>query len=825
MRTLEERQIDLEIEMAGLGQERFNTRLLKDLQSERGTATIPGQYLLKKSIQSLSTGITDYVNSVYNGKAGRASHAARLVKDMDHEVVAYLVARTVLNKTMRGTSTGCIPLLGMARKVATQLQHEARFLKFKEEAPGLYAKVNSQLSTDGASEQHRIQVLQYAMGKFDIEFDGWTLQERVSLGVRMVELLAEHTGYIEIIKGDKIGRHPDQYYTHLSKSLADWLDDAPARAEGLYPEHHPMIVPPVPWNDLQGGGYISRALPPVDFVRNNYHKLKKAQHKVLRGSYLGTVFNGVNAIQETAWRINDQVYKVQKHLSDIGSTICGFVPEDEQPLPPKPHDIDINPKALQEWKWAARDVYTANVKQRAKRLIQLMTLSAATRVKDEEKIYFPHSLDFRGRVYPVTDGIHPQGSDEVKALLEFAEGKPLGKTGKRWLAIHGANVWGEDKVSFDERVEWTEQHSQAILDCAQDPLQSLWWTEADKPWCFLAFCFEWAGAIFAGEDYISHLPIALDGSCNGLQHFSAMLRDSVGGEAVNLKPSDKPKDIYKTVADQAIKNLKWIAEGNEPDGEDKETRIRWAHEWLAFGLDRKITKRPVMVLPYGGTPRSCYTYVQEAVMERFEKGQEHNLGDELQKAIGFLSGIIWNSIGEVVVAARAAMTWLQQVARILSKEELPLVWTTPSGFMVRQAYPNEKKSQIRSQVAGKAVKFVSYVEQDSLDKSRQATSISPNYVHSMDAAALIMTVWVLHGMGLRSFAMIHDSYGVHACDTDLLATTLRQVFVDMYRIDPLEHLRDELVARYPQLKGKLPELPKKGNLNLEDIKQSDFFFA
>ena len=39
-----------------------------------------------------------------------------------------------------------------------------------------------------------------------------------------------------------------------------------------------------------------------------------------------------------------------------------------------------------------------------------------------------------------------------------------------------------------------------------------------------------------------------DGSCNGLQHYAAMGRDQLGGEAVNLTPSDKPRDTYTDFA-------------------------------------------------------------------------------------------------------------------------------------------------------------------------------------------------------------------------------------------------------------------------------------
>jgi DNA-directed RNA polymerase len=36
-------------------------------------------------------------------------------------------------------------------------------------------------------------------------------------------------------------------------------------------------------------------------------------------------------------------------------------------------------------------------------------------------------------------------------LIEFAEGKPLGERGVWWLGVHGANLWGNDKVSLESQ--------------------------------------------------------------------------------------------------------------------------------------------------------------------------------------------------------------------------------------------------------------------------------------------------------------------------------------------------------------------------------------
>src|SRR5690606_26884152 len=124
-----------------------------------------------------------------------------------------------------------------------------------------------------------------------------------------------------------------------------------------------------------------------------------------------------------------------------------------------------------------------------------------------------------------------------------------------------------------------------------------------KPWQFLAFLFEYAEAMATGspEDYVSYLPVGLDGSCNGLQNFSAMLRDPVGGKATNLIPGDKPNDIYAQVAAVCKSKLEGLLLKPAYPVTDTETSHEYARRWLSFGIDRKVAKRPVMTLPYGST--------------------------------------------------------------------------------------------------------------------------------------------------------------------------------------------------------------------------------
>lgn len=70
-----------------------------------------------------------------------------------------------------------------------------------------------------------------------------------------------------------------------------------------------------------------------------------------------------------------------------------------------------------------------------------------------------------------------------------------------------------------------------------------WWAGAEKPWQCLAACIEVRDALASGnpEAFRSRLPVQMDGSCNGLQHYAALGRDSTGGAAVNLRPATRPQ--------------------------------------------------------------------------------------------------------------------------------------------------------------------------------------------------------------------------------------------------------------------------------------------
>jgi DNA-directed RNA polymerase, mitochondrial len=103
-------------------------------------------------------------------------------------------------------------------------------------------------------------------------------------------------------------------------------------------------------------------------------------------------------------------------------------------------------------------------------------------------------------------------------------------------------------MSFENRAAYIDDNMENVRASVSNPFsENPWWMTLDDPFQGLATCQEIVRAVDSGdpESYECCLPVHMDGSCNGLQHYAALGRDIVGGQAVNLLESDGPQDVCK----------------------------------------------------------------------------------------------------------------------------------------------------------------------------------------------------------------------------------------------------------------------------------------
>ena len=804
-------QIAIEEEMRRTSIDTYRRNI--DKAKERGaeSTTLYGVNLMKHSVVSLSSAIVEFLEYAFAGRAGKTQTSAELLNLVDPEKAAYLTLKVVMDGV---SNKYALTKVGM--RIANVLEDEVKFGVFESKDKGWFQVIRNEVTKRTSNRQVRRYALIHTMNrKALIDFSPWSHMEKLMLGCKLIDLLIRSTGIVEL-RTQTYSKTKRTLYVVATDKTLDWIEKVNSNGELLSPFYLPCIVPPKDWTSPTEGGYHTESIRPLNLIKT----FNRRYLDEMANCEMPMEYKAVNALQQTKWAVNTRVLDVMQTAWDSGQPWKGIPAREDLTLPPSPcpdlkkEDMDeVQKHKFLQWKAEASKIHQANSRTTSKRVQFSRTLSLAGRFRDTP-FYFPYQTDFRGRKYTVVSFLSPQGASFSKALLTFCDALPIeDREQESWLAVHGANCFGYDKASLEDRHSWALDHTPEIIASAEDPYNNRFWLDADEPWMFLAFCFEWAGFCEEGYGYMSSLPIGLDGSNNGLQHFSAMLRDEVAGAATNLMPSDKPQDIYQTVADKVVAALKQKASKGDEE----------AKKWLEFGVNRKTCKRPVMVLPYGGQKYSCRQYIEDYIRERVEGGATNPWDTDLFKPSLYLTDFVWEAIGETVTSAREAMSWIQDQAKLVAKLNLPLIWTSPTGFVVQQHYPSMIHRRIKTYIDNTIVKpSVNELDFANLDKRRSVNGASPNFVHALDAAAMTITICKAVDLGIRDYAMIHDSYGVHAHHTPKLATALREAFVEMYtNHDPLEEYRQSIL----QVVDEVPPPPKRGNLDISKVLDSAFFFS
>ena len=176
-------------------------------------------------------------------------------------------------------------------------------------------------------------------------------------------------------------------------------------------------------------------------------------------------------------------------------------------------------------------------------------------------------------------------------------------------------------------------------------------------------------------------------------------------------------------------------------------------------------------------------------------------------------------MGELFTGARQTMNWLASCARLISSQGQPVSWMSPIGVPAVQPYRKKKTYTIVTLL--QSVVLINNSDNLPIHKLRQVTAFPPNYVHSLDSSHMLLTALEMDRRGL-TFSAVHDSFWTHACDVDEMNEVLRDCFVDLYNQPLLEELKETWELQYPSL--SFPDLPKRGDLDLNEVKNAPYFF-
>lgn len=648
----------------------------------------------------------------------------------------------------------------------------------------------------------------------DLTNDDWDDTDRMQVGAWLIGILIEEN----FIKSEK--QHTDgktNIYLELTDDVLGIITKTNKAAFLNNSLTSPCIERPLDWTSLRIGGFHSSHMkryyptlikPSISFgSKEDYYSLIE-QHDLTQ------IMKSANILQGTAWRVNRKMFHAIEVIAQTMTT-DEIVNDNLADRPAKPAfmqgkvDIDsLTDEQLAEmevWKKKMHQWHVEGKSQKSKFLRYHTIMKTTEFFKDYPELYFVFQCDFRGRFYATSRDITMQGSDLNKSLLELAHGRRLvDDNAVKWFLITGANRFGVDKVSFEDRVQWVVDHHEDIILWASDPTQYTEWTKASKQLQFLAWCMEYSDWYFSPETFESHIVASVDATASGIQHYAAILRDDVAGSCVNLVNSDKPNDIYADIAKSVYEKLLTM-----PDSDYKDM-------WIQNGIPRELTKRPIMTLPYGCTRYSVTDFILEDYIRRYNTTIPK---EEQIHAAMYIGDILWGTMDDKLTSSIKGMETLQKSVKSIFSTNLEtqhISWVTPSGFPVYQCYKETKQKRVRVNIFGKSLSV--YETTKNPDKNRNVKGIAPNMIHSMDASHLAMTLNASYdAFGITDFSMIHDDFGCHPCDMENLFWEIRRQFVRLYtENNPISDFLDKY-----NLKNTTPV----GNLDLSKVIDSQYMFS
>lgn len=145
-------------------------------------------------------------------------------------------------------------------------------------------------------------------------------------------------------------------------------------------------------------------------------------------------------------------------------------------------------------------------------------------------------------------------------------------TPMEYLKIGIANYFGEDKLSWSDRIKWFDEHvtKESYMDLAK---------KADEPCCFIGACEAYFRAL-DGDKY-NKVPISLDATTSVLQFQSVLTHDDYCGRISNVFDTGSRLDAYRIIQGEFTKMF--------PD--------------MEITVDRQTLKEAVMPFCYGSVTK------------------------------------------------------------------------------------------------------------------------------------------------------------------------------------------------------------------------------
>ena len=868
---LYKQQLALEEEMRAVAIAKFHEAQDRLKQSSAGSDAKVFNKLRKKEVAKIVSDMksnhrflrASVEDSTINGTSPKLLDVIdRMVNCIGYESMAVLGFNEVVNSLSFSTSKSSPFEDTIIADIADIIDHQA-FMTYLEQIDSRLCQIVCRYSLEDTQKRRKKRIqgsVQLANEKYaELDWDWLSPSDKKLLGNWVKDRVFYGTHLFESMPSFSSSETTTRYVVMLTEKGEELIQDIEEDICKTVGNSYPMVHPPKDWSRTITGGYLT---------------VQPGNRSHLIHNHAGTLVSdmaieALNRLQQVPWRINTFILDVQQRLASSTHEIGSFRTFDKKtyellnPLIENPETVELSwedakqdPDLLRKKKKAyaiRKQAESAEKSVAQKTIATKRTLEMAERFKDIDRFYMPWYFDNRLRQYCLVDTLNPQGSDNVKAMIQFAEGVPKSEASYRDILISLATTFGNglDKLSFDERIEGAKRMIPVFEKIVQDPLKKTvkdFWVNADEPFQFLALVHEYYHVFIKCDQDMHYVSSGRDATCSGLQIAGALLRDKKTMHLVNVTPSDTVQDAYKAVAEEAVKlmkNKRWLDDKIKKREESREFKAmkikaeraeRKAKNLADLGeynyeprfiieipfdkVDRSVAKMIVMLTPYGGSYQTMFKHVDEKMRKK---------DVVLHKAdVTILTHALIEGMALALPGFYALNQWFKSLAKAtLESGEKQIKWVTPTDSLVKQEYFEDEEYSIKTYTYGetKVDRYLMTKEPSSkqLKERKMQTALAANTVHSLDATLLQLA---LHDYDGRCFTTVHDCvYGPSGILDDLVGR-IKTAFYDVVKGNFLYNMLEENgLQDHDGLVSQLYAMTHSDDGLLETIKDSQYIFS
>jgi hypothetical protein len=653
-------------------------------------------------------------------------------------------------------------------------------------------------------EKMKNKNLNYTLSKWKTEnikfvecFDDEVFKQH--LGAKVIEWLWE----LELLEYD-YHLNPDYLadkrpqYIKASKKVEDYIKTNKIPLN--LPNKLPMIVKPNEFNKENIGGFLlNDEMYTESPIIQNLLLSKNAEI-----DDKNIIYDTINNLSSIGYKINKDVYNFILENND----------KYKLTLINSKHKLEDKKEKLGKYQLNELTAF------KSKRFVDESILNIADCYKDVNEFFIPVRIDYRGRVYCNTSYLNYQGTELAKSLLMFSKGEKIDGNNYMtidYLKIYGANCFGNklNKESATNRINWVNENHDNILKFENGILIE----KAESKLLFLAFCFEYRKFHFEYYSekgyFYTHLPIQLDGTCNGLQHISMLGLDKDLNKLLNIKEStvdDKPEDFYSIIANLINGTLNFNLDKEKKKKIPDLIKIEAYERLLNLELFRNIIKKTIMTLPYNATKLQGIKYLREGF--EFDKviyinkltnisTSEYNNDMKNNKNIikeywvnhpkmniklkstdftylyDILKDVLYSSSNSIQLIT----DYLGKIAEICSKANTFIPWVLPTGLRIYQSYNVVSEIRISPFNFNNFTYKLQTKKKIEMDIAKNIRAFMPNLIHSLDATSLSLLVnnyFNLYDNKVRNIYGIHDCFATTFNNMGFIIENLKLIYIFLY---------------------------------------------